>query len=282
MAIIFPPNSLGPLGPAVAHKPALNKATTAASERGAMNYVPVNFATKTYVPVALGTPSLAEPLFEAAPFQKAERVVAVPQKAGPYRLGLKRLFDLAAVVVALPVVLPVVAVAACLVARDGGRPFYSQMRVGKDGKPFRMWKLRSMVRDADQRMESYLAAHPAARAEWDLSQKLQSDPRITPFGAFLRKSSLDELPQLWNVLRGEMSLVGPRPMMLCQRAMYDGTAYYRLRPGLTGLWQTAGRNRTSFQARSLYDGAYEADVTFANDLRILRRTVSVVVKGTGC
>ncbi len=170
---------------------------------------------------------------------------------------------------------------AILVARDGGSPFYTQERLGKGGKVFRMWKLRSMVTDADARMESYLAGNPEARAEWDSTQKLKNDPRITPFGQFLRRSSLDELPQLWNVLKGDMSLVGPRPMMVNQRSIYPGTAYYNLRPGITGYWQTAGRNKTTFEARAEFDAAYDAEVTLMTDLRILARTVGVVLKGTG-
>lgn len=201
---------------------------------------------------------------------------------GPYRRRFKRMLDVAAIVAAAPVVVPMVAALALMVAREGGRPFYSQPRVGKGGRAFRMWKLRSMVTDADQRMQEHLAADPAARAEWDSTQKLRDDPRITRFGRFLRRSSLDELPQLWNVLMGDMSLVGPRPMMLNQQAIYPGTAYYALRPGVTGLWQTAGRNRTTFEARAEFDAAYEAEVTLANDLRILARTVAVVLKGTGC
>jgi lipopolysaccharide/colanic/teichoic acid biosynthesis glycosyltransferase len=199
-----------------------------------------------------------------------------------YRNGFKRLLDITAIVAALPVVVPMVAVMAVLVARDGGKPFYSQVRVGKGGKPFRMWKLRSMVNDADDRMVAYLAENPEARAEWDSTQKLRHDPRITPMGHFLRKSSMDELPQLWNVLKGDMSLVGPRPMMLNQRSLYPGQAYYRLRPGVTGYWQTAGRNKTTFEARAEFDGAYEDELTLMTDLRILARTVGVVLKGTGC
>lgn len=177
---------------------------------------------------------------------------------------------------------PVVLVLAILVARDGGSPFYSQMRIGKGGRAFRMWKLRSMVVDADQRLEAWLAANPAARAEWDSTQKLRNDPRVTRFGHFLRRSSLDELPQLWNVFIGNMSLVGPRPMMLNQRDLYPGTAYYALRPGVTGYWQTAGRNRTTFEARAEYDAVYEEQLSLMTDLRILARTVSVVLRGTGC
>ncbi|NGM44060.1 sugar transferase [Rhodobacter sp. SGA-6-6] len=211
---------------------------------------------------------------------KALRIA--PPRRGIYRSCCKRLLDIAAILAAAPVVVPMVAAMAVLVARDGGRPFYSQVRVGRGGKPFRMWKLRSMVNDADERMEAYLAENPAARAEWDSTQKLRNDPRVTPFGQFLRKSSLDELPQLWNVLKGDMSLVGPRPMMLNQQALYPGEAYYRLRPGVTGYWQTAGRNKTTFEARAEFDTAYEAEVGLMTDLRILARTVGVVLKGTGC
>ena len=132
---------------------------------------------------------------------------ALRPRNGIYRNVFKRIFDVAAIVMAAPVVVPVIAALAIVVARDGGRPFYSQMRVGKGGKRFRMWKLRSMVCDADARMEEYLSAHPEARLEWDLTQKLRNDPRITRVGKILRQTSLDELPQLWNVLVGEMSLV---------------------------------------------------------------------------
>ncbi|MEZ5798324.1 MAG: sugar transferase [Paracoccaceae bacterium] len=209
-----------------------------------------------------------------------EMPVAAPQ-GGVYRRGFKRLLDIAAIVAAAPVVVPMVAALAVMVARNGGSPFYSQVRVGKGGKPFRMWKLRSMVNDADSRMEAYLAENPAARAEWDSTQKLKEDPRVTPLGQMLRRTSLDELPQLWNVLVGDMSLVGPRPMMLNQRTIYPGTAYYRLRPGITGYWQTAGRNKTTFEARAGFDAEYEADLSLMTDLRILARTVGVVLKGTG-
>jgi exopolysaccharide production protein ExoY len=212
--------------------------------------------------------------------QSAPARLSRPQ--GFYRRFVKRVLDVSAVVMAAPVIVPVVGCLALLVARKGGRPFYTQIRVGKDGKSFRMWKLRSMVTDADARMEAYLAENPAARLEWDSTQKLKDDPRVTSFGQFLRRSSLDELPQLWNVLKGDMSLVGPRPMMLNQQSLYPGDAYYRLRPGITGYWQTSGRNKTTFEARAGYDAAYEADLGLATDLRILGRTVGVVFKGTGC
>lgn len=204
-----------------------------------------------------------------------------PKAVLTYRGVFKRALDVAAVLLAAPVVAPLIIGLALCVRRDGGGAFYTQLRVGLDGRHFRMWKLRSMVSDADDRMADYLAANPQARVEWEQTQKLKSDPRITPFGQFLRKSSLDELPQLWNVLLGEMSLVGPRPIMLNQQALYPGTAYYRLRPGITGYWQTEGRNSTTFEARAIYDEAYDTDLSLATDLKVLTRTVGVVMKCTG-
>ncbi|MFV0492091.1 MAG: sugar transferase [Pseudorhodobacter sp.] len=189
--------------------------------------------------------------------------------------------DITAVFLAAPVVLPIVAVFAIMVRQDGGSAFYTQDRVGQNGRSFRMWKLRSMVSDADARMSDYLATNPTARVEWERTQKLKSDPRITPLGSFLRSSSLDELPQLWNILKGDMSLVGPRPMMLSQKTLYPGNAYYRLRPGLTGPWQISGRNDTTFEARADFDAEYERRLAFGTDLGILLRTVGVVLKGTG-
>jgi exopolysaccharide production protein ExoY len=200
---------------------------------------------------------------------------------GFYRNVVKRALDVAAVLLSAPVVVPIVLILALMVAREGGRPFYSQFRVGKNGRPFRMWKLRTMVVDADARMTAYLDANPQARAEWDLNQKLRVDPRITRFGQVLRKTSLDELPQLWNVFCGDMSLVGPRPMMLNQQAMYPGKAYYVVRPGVTGLWQTTDRNQTSFEARAEFDTMYNDSLSFAADMRIIFKTVGVVLKGTG-
>ncbi|MGL6210357.1 MAG: sugar transferase [Paracoccaceae bacterium] len=211
----------------------------------------------------------------------ASRMPESAPKAGSYRNGWKRALDVAAIVMAAPIVVPIVAVLAVMVARDGGSPFYSQLRVGQGGKRFRMWKLRSMVVDADERMAAHLEEVPAALAEWNSTQKLKNDPRITPFGHVLRRSSMDELPQLWNVLVGDMSLVGPRPMMTSQQAMYPGQAYYALRPGITGYWQTDGRNETTFEARAGFDTAYEADLSLATDVKVLVRTIGVVLKATG-
>jgi exopolysaccharide production protein ExoY len=213
---------------------------------------------------------------------RADRALgSARSRRGFYRNYVKRTFDILAVLMAAPVVVPIVAFLALMVAREGGRPFYSQFRVGKDGRPFRMWKMRTMVVDADARMTAYLDANPDARAEWDRNQKLRVDPRITRFGQALRKTSLDELPQLWNVFTGDMSLVGPRPMMLNQQSLYPGKAYYVVRPGVTGLWQTTDRNQTSFEARADFDTQYEETLTLKADVKIILKTVGVVIKGTG-
>ncbi|OSQ53560.1 sugar transferase [Marivita geojedonensis] len=199
-----------------------------------------------------------------------------------YRDHFKRGLDIALVLMAALPVAIILGICALPVARDGGSPFYHQTRVGRFGKTFKMWKLRSMVANADQALEEHLAQNPSARAEWNRNQKLRNDPRITKIGQILRKTSLDELPQLWNVLKGDMSLVGPRPMMLDQQALYPGSAYYALRPGLTGFWQVSVRHESSFAERAHYDAEYLGKVTLLEDLSVMWKTVSVVTKGTGC
>ncbi|MBV1904329.1 MAG: sugar transferase [Marinosulfonomonas sp.] len=208
-------------------------------------------------------------------------LVSVPAQGGIYRNFLKRTFDVVAILLAAPIVLFVVLVLALVVARDGYAPFYWSCRVGKYGKNFRMLKLRTMVPNAESLLEEHLATNAEARAEWDSSQKLKNDPRITRLGSFLRKSSLDELPQLWNVMTGDMSLVGPRPMLPQQRELYPCVAYFALRPGLTGPWQVSDRNESEFTKRAKYDREYKNNLTFLGDINILARTVSVVLRGTG-
>lgn len=206
---------------------------------------------------------------------------SVPAALSPYRGGLKRALDTLAILLSLPVVLPAILLLALVVMRDGSAPFYRQTRIGRGGRLYTMWKLRTMVADAESRLETHLATDPRARNEWDTAQKLKTDPRITPFGRFLRKSSFDELPQLWNVLKGDMSLVGPRPMMPEQAPLYPGEAYYTLRPGITGLWQVSERNATAFADRAHYDTRYEQSLSLVTDLRILMATIRVVLRGTG-
>ncbi|MFN0114853.1 MAG: sugar transferase [Paracoccaceae bacterium] len=195
------------------------------------------------------------------------------------------MFDLLAVLLMAPVVLAVVGIAAAAVAASGGRPIYWQLRVGRRGEVFRCWKLRTMVRGAEVRLAALLAADEALAAEWRVNQKLAKDPRITRIGRFLRRTSLDELPQLWNVAMGQMSLIGPRPFTPEQAMTYEAgagsSAYYRLRPGVTGLWQVSRRNAGTFAERVQWDRAYAERLSFAGDLAILLRTVGVVLKATG-
>ena len=206
---------------------------------------------------------------------------SLPRSPAPYPRYGKRALDLALVVAALPVWLPLILLAAAVVALDGHSPFYGQDRVGRGGRIFRMWKLRSMVPGADALLERRLAQNPDARLEWDDTQKLQDDPRITRFGRLLRKSSMDELPQLLNVLSGEMSLVGPRPMMIEQQVLYPGSRYYALRPGLTGFWQVSERNQCRFRDRARFDDAYWMAQSLRTDVSVLWRTIAVVMRCTG-
>ena len=203
-------------------------------------------------------------------------------RQGLYRNGLKRALDVALVLLGGLLVLPVILVLAAFVALDGHSPFYWNARVGRGGRTFWMLKLRTMVSNADARLGAHLAADPEAAAEWAATQKLRQDPRITRFGRLLRKTSLDELPQLWNVLKGDMSLVGPRPMMPSQQILYPGSAYYALRPGLTGPWQVSDRNDCAFARRADFDRDYDRSLSFGADVGLLFRTVSIVLKGTGC
>jgi len=240
------------------------------------------FEPEDLSPAKVGRGYLSEtirfPGFGPSTGRTADRTVG---RSGLYRDHLKRVLDLGMVILAAPIVLIVVAVLALLVRRDGGPAFYWQNRVGQNGRIFRCWKLRSMVVDAESQLAAHFARDPAARAEWDTHQKLKRDPRITPLGRLIRKTSLDELPQLWNVFRGEMSLVGPRPMLPEQRALYPGEAYYQLRPGLTGFWQISDRNDSSFAARAGYDARYNARLSLLTDMLVLLTTAWVVLRGTG-
>lgn len=218
--------------------------------------------------------------FRASAFKDA-RAVEDMQKHGLYRNGGKRLLETLLVLLAAPVCVPIVLILAALIALDGHNPFFVQLRIGRNGRVFRIWKLRTMVKDAQCQLEDHLARDPEARAQWQRTQKLKSDPRITRMGSILRKTSLDELPQLLNVVNGTMALVGPRPMMVDQRHMYVGVTYRRLRPGITGLWQISERNESEFAARVRYDDEYYRTLSLRTDLRILARTVLVVLRGTG-
>lgn len=199
-----------------------------------------------------------------------------------YRTWAKRALDVAIILLATPIVVPLILLLIAVVGiANGGSPFYVQNRVGLNGDVFKMWKLRSMIPDADAALARHLQQNPAARAEWAETQKLKNDPRITPMGHFLRRTSLDELPQLWNVLKGEMSLVGPRPMLPEQQVLYPGIAYYRMLPGITGFWQVSSRNESAFAERAIFDSRYDAKLSFLTDLKTLLATVRVVTRATG-
>lgn len=221
------------------------------------------------------SPDLVQPI--AAPKERWQ----IPARDRFYRRHMKRALDVLLVVLALPIVLPTIVCLAAVIAAQGQPAFYRQQRIGRGGRTFTMWKLRTMVSDADQRLKDHLEGDAAARKEWDAFQKLQCDPRITPLGNLLRKSSLDELPQLWNVLVGDMSLVGPRPMLPEQTPLYPGRAYFVLRPGVTGLWQVSDRNASTFAQRAEFDASYERALSFVTDVRVLVATIGVVFRCTG-
>jgi lipopolysaccharide/colanic/teichoic acid biosynthesis glycosyltransferase len=223
-----------------------------------------------------------EKLVDDVRFTDRGGAMPVHRSVRPYRDGGKRLLDITLVLIAALPVLAVLLVLAALIALDGKSPIYLQKRIGRGGRVFNMWKLRSMVHNADALLQDHLKANPDARAEWDHAQKLRKDPRITRVGRIIRKTSLDELPQLWNVLHGDMSLVGPRPMMVCQKSLYPGSAYYAMRPGITGFWQISLRNESSFADRARFDADYLRKMSLKTDLSVLLQTVRVVVKGTGC
>ena len=212
-----------------------------------------------------------------------DRAGALSWRGGKRKVypDVKRGIDIGLVLLLTPVVVPVIGLLALLVASDGYPAFFVQSRVGRNRRDFSMWKLRTMVCDAEERLQVYLASDPVASEEWSKNQKLAYDPRITPIGRVLRKYSLDELPQLFNVLRGDMSLVGPRPMCLHQQDLYPRSEYYEMRPGITGLWQVSERNLCSFSERAHYDSEYASSFSFATDMRILWRTTAVVLRGTG-
>lgn len=200
------------------------------------------------------------------------------------RLAIKRAMDLVLVVLGSVVVVPLCLVLALLVRLDSPGPaFYTQRRIGMGGREIRVHKFRTMVRNADEVLAGYLAANPHLAEEWERDHKLRDDPRITRVGHFLRRTSLDELPQLWDVFLGTMSLVGPRPIVAAERGKYGQVfdAYIRVRPGVTGLWQISGRSDTTYDKRVDYDFFYVSNWSVWLDIWILARTVPEVVLGRG-
>jgi lipopolysaccharide/colanic/teichoic acid biosynthesis glycosyltransferase len=197
---------------------------------------------------------------------------------------LRRATDIVLSVILLILLSPLFAVIMLLVwLRDAGPPIFAHERIGQGGVHFKCYKFRSMLVDADARLAHLLATSEEARAEWLRDHKLKVDPRITPLGRFLRKTSLDEFPQLVNVLRGEMSLVGPRPIVAAEICKYGRRFhdYSQVKPGLTGLWQISGRNNTTYRRRVALDVMYSRSVSYPIYLKILIGTIPAVLLSRG-
>lgn len=216
---------------------------------------------------------------EEAPAQASEQH-ALP---APRYTPIKRIVDIAGSLVLAVVFAPLIVVIVVLMQREGGSIIYKHRRIGRHGKAFECLKFRTMVPNADQVLRDLLERDPAIKAEWVSDHKLRSDPRVTRLGRFLRRTSLDELPQLWNVVRGDMSLVGPRPVVREELLRYGRNVrtYLSAKPGITGLWQVKGRNDTDYRRRVVLDTYYVRNQNLLLDLYILFQTTRVVLGGSG-
>lgn len=196
---------------------------------------------------------------------------------------LKRAFDIIGSIIIITILSPLLIYICQRVRRDGGPAIYGHERIGKGGQSFKCLKFRSMVINSKEVLKELLESDPLAKEEWDATFKLKNDPRITKIGSFLRRTSLDELPQLFNVLKGEMSLVGPRPIIMDELERYnDEVEYYLLsKPGMTGLWQVSGRSDVDYETRVYLDAWYVKNWSMWNDIAILFKTVTVVLKKDG-
>jgi exopolysaccharide production protein ExoY len=224
--------------------------------------------------------------FSSLPFTQPEVANSDLSKGVTWRLYRKvgkRMLDILLVLISLPFTLPLILVLAALAMTYNKSPFFRHRRIGKSGREFYCWKIRSMISDAESHLRLHLENDPKARAEWERNFKLEDDPRITRLGGFFRRSSLDELPQMWNILIGDMGFVGPRPVTAVELDRYGShvAEYKMIRPGLTGLWQVSGRNDTSYEERVLMDVDYVHCCSPALDASIMFRTVMVVVGRTG-
>ncbi|WP_337384501.1 exopolysaccharide biosynthesis polyprenyl glycosylphosphotransferase, partial [Acidaminococcus timonensis] len=216
-----------------------------------------------------------------------ERMILMSLKnnlARPYNRMCKRLFDLVLTLVGVVLLSPVFLVLAILIKLDSRGPvIFAHQRIGKDGKLFPCLKFRTMCVDADRKLKEYLAANPEARKEWEAEFKLKDDPRVTRVGKVLRRTSLDELPQLFNVLSGQMSLVGPRPIVTAEIPKYGPYIkdFYMVRPGITGMWQVNGRSDTTYEERVQMDSWYVRNWGVWLDIMLLWRTFGVVLSHKG-
>jgi exopolysaccharide production protein ExoY len=255
------------------------------------NYVPQYLTTLTET----SSPNLPR----TPPFNSSYTVARAPDRdAEPRGLPIpvirkraavgglrKRGFDIVAAGMAIILLLPLLCLIALAVTfSDRGPAIYRQRRIGHKGAQFSCLKFRTMVPNADAVLRSHLAENRRAASEWHACRKLKEDPRITPLGLVLRKTSLDELPQLFNILKGEMSLVGPRPVVAAELAKYGDSIehYFGARPGLTGLWQVSGRNDVDYGTRVALDRRYVEEWSFRRDLLIIIKTSAVVLSSRGC
>ena len=209
---------------------------------------------------------------------------AFVRRQGKLQPTIERLLDITGALVLIVALLPVMLMLTLAVAiASGGAPIFAHTRVGKDGRKFQCYKFRSMHLGAEQRLARLLAENPALRREWERDHKLADDPRVTTLGKILRVTSLDELPQLFNVLVGEMSLVGPRPVVAAELLRYGRfqSSYLSLKPGLTGLWQISGRSQSSYRRRIATDRLYARRKSIVLDCKILLATVPAVLTRRG-
>lgn len=197
----------------------------------------------------------------------------------------KRIFDIVFSLFAFTLGFPIFFLTALAVRFSStGKIIYSHERIGIHGKPFHCYKFRTMYPDADLRLKEILASNPELQEEWEKNHKLKNDPRITRVGAFLRKTSLDELPQFWNVLRGDLSVVGPRPRVKSEVQKYFGARaplLLSVRPGLTGIWQVSGRSNTSYESRLLMDEEYIQKQSLLFDLKLILKTIPAMIFSRG-
>lgn len=243
--------------------------------------MPRSTATRAQAAQAWGIP---QRLFDRRFFYAARKAVMQLNIITKPRPKLKRLLDIALCMAGMPLIIPLSLVLALMIRLDSkGSALYRQERIGKDGKHFMIYKFRTMSPDADAILQRHLDANPELAAEWERDHKLKNDPRLTRAGHFLRKWSLDELPQVLNILKGDMTLVGPRPIVEAEIPKYGRyfEEYCEVRPGLTGLWQTSGRNDTTYSQRVAYDHYYINHWSLGLDLWILAKTIPVALSGRG-
>lgn len=222
-------------------------------------------------------------MIEEAYLSKLAGELASLEVNSALNMRVKSRFDRAMSGTAIIILAPALLVLALMVRMTGRSIIYAQERVGRNGELFKCYKFRTMYPDAEDRLKQILESDASLKSEWDTHFKLREDPRVTPIGRFLRKTSLDELPQLWNIWRGDMSIVGPRPVVVDELYLYGAQAsrYISVKPGLTGLWQVSGRNDLTYDERVKLDATYVDNQSFALDCKIILKTFAVMATQKG-